>query len=93
MKIDWSKWKKVDFKNKKIELCSQDNVDKYTKQIEKLLKYMKFSGSLVTDESAMYDFMMEEKEINNLSKKIGFKISEEDKLVDIAKKMKSKEKK
>ena len=78
------------FKNKKIVLCSQKYTKKLQDKIDKILEYIGFSEALTTDESKLFDFCLTKTQIKNLSKKLGFKIDENDKLIEIAKKMELK---
>ena len=86
--------KKIDHKKtKEIELVSQEKVEIYAKEIEKLLKAMGHPEALVTDESLVSDFLdifdkqERMKQIEKIKKQIKIDIFPGDFLWEIAKRM------
>ena len=82
---------------KKFELASQDEIPKYEKEIAIILKALGHSEALVTDESAISDFlpflssMDRKEEFKKFKKKMAkynVDIDFQDYLIDVAKKMK-----
>jgi hypothetical protein len=75
-------------------IASQGEVEKHQENIEKLLKWLGHSEALVTDESTIKDFFVigegfkNVRRIGRVSRGVGFNVSPEDKLIDIAKRMK-----
>ena len=80
----------IDFSNIKFEMASQETSVKYKKEMDKLLKYLGSPEALVSDESKIWDFLLSEQKVDSISKKLGFKINNNDFLIDITKKMKRK---
>jgi len=85
------------FKNiKRIELASQDKIDKYPEEVLRLLKGLGFPEALVTDLSALTDFWTflsddeMQKKIRVLQKKLGVEVNKKDYLIDIIKRMVAK---
>jgi hypothetical protein len=62
---------------------------KHEKTIHRILwamepKKAEFIGSFITDESTLYDFPLNDKELDQLNRRIGWKCSEEDRLAELA---------
>lgn len=74
-------------KTKKIELVSQDEVNDYNDEIEQILRAINYPTALVTDESTIGDFMLKPKEIAKAAKKLKTIVSNDDYLIDIAKRI------
>lgn len=79
------------------ELASQDNVDKFEKEVSVVLKALGYTEYLVTDESAVSDFLPfsahREKCFNKFKKKmnsIGVEVNKNDMIIDVAKRIKDK---
>ena len=88
--VDFSKSKKLsfDFAKAKILLYTDKKVKKYLKEVALILSLLGHSEALVTDLSAISDFVPSDKVINKMSKTFGFKVKKSDLLIDIAKKIK-----
>ena len=77
---------------KRIEIASNNKIKKYDFEVIRILSALDgieegWGGSLLTDESMIADFCLSDTEINNLSKLLKVSISEDDKFVDVAKRM------
>jgi hypothetical protein len=77
---------------KQIEIASNNKIKKYDFEVIRILSALDgieegWGGSLLTDESMIADFCLSDTEINNLSKLLKVSISEDDKFVDVAKRM------
>ena len=77
---------------KRIEIASNNKIKKYDFEVIRILSALDgieegWGGSLLTDESMVADFCLSDTEINNLSKLLKVSISEDDKFVDVAKRM------
>ena len=79
-------------KNKKIELAPTDECEKYQEQIMKVLKVLGHDEALVTDMSSIGDFLdvfgskkQTQSRLKQISKKLGFEVSTNDLIVEVAK--------
>ena len=77
---------------KQIQIASNNKIKKYDFEVIRILSALDgieegWGGSLLTDESMIADFCLSDTEINNLSKLLKVSISEDDKFVDVAKRM------
>lgn len=72
---------------KKIIVASQDRAALVSEQIDKILEAIDISCAMVTDESQLYDFPVEEEECKEISEKLGVEVELSDRIVNIAERM------
>lgn len=78
----------------KFEMASQQSVDylsTYTELVMKIIEKISEippGSSWISDESTVGDFPIEDKELKLLEDELGFPVQYEDKIIDIAKKLK-----
>lgn len=75
-----------------ISLCSSENIENYDIEVDIILNALTFidvgfGDSLLTDESNISDFMLSEKDINWLSFELNIPLSGDEKILEIAKKI------
>ena len=86
-KLDWSKAKRIDlerFKNVKFEMASDDQIQKYVKEVDRVLTIFGHPEALVTDESTAWEFLTEENSLEQVSEDIGFKVYASDPICYLA---------
>ena len=76
---------------KKIVMASQDRTVLVGEQIDKILEAIDISCAMITDESRLYDFPVEEEECKEISEKVGVEVKFNDLIVDIAERMLQKQ--
>jgi len=70
-------------------MAGDDEVERLWPEIYKILEILGHTEALVTDESKIWDFTFFcPEKVREISDSIGFKITENDYLIDIAKKIK-----
>jgi hypothetical protein len=87
--FDFSKAEKVGdrFKGKQIVLAPQDKVEELSHYIALILEAIGHSEALVTDESTIYDFSLEQDEMERAIEELEMEFTTDDYLIDIAEKM------
>lgn len=81
----------MEFDKKKIVMASQDRAALVGEQINKILEAIDIPCAMVTDESQLYDFPVEEEECKEISEKLGVEVKLDDRIVDIAERMLQKQ--
>jgi len=76
---------------KKIVMASQDRTSLVGEQIDKILEAIDISCAMITDESRLYDFPVEEEGCKEISEKLGVEVKFNDFIVDIAERMLQKQ--
>ena len=77
----------TDYEGRKIVAASTEYVDKNASKMAKLLQMIGHPEAWVSDESDLGDFMLDTWELEQLCNKLGFKVSDGDRLLDIVRKM------
>lgn len=72
---------------KKIIIAPRKLIQPYYKEIDLLLHLLGFPEALVTDLSAIFDFCPTKRKMKSISKKLGFEVTDDEYLVDVAKKI------
>lgn len=62
----------------RVEFASQDTIEKYRQQVDRILDDIGFSTALVTDESRFSDFPLNEADYATLSRRYGFEVKRRD---------------
>jgi hypothetical protein len=71
----------------KIKLANQDLTTEYEKEINKILKVLGFPEALVTDESWLSDFALDDKKMAKVEKLANAHLRTNSTLIEIAQKM------
>jgi hypothetical protein len=74
-----------------INFGSTDLVDEYEFQIERILTVLGYPDAFVTDLSQLSDFIEDDKECIHISDNLGISVWANERLVDVAKRMKENE--
>ena len=75
------------FKGKKVLIEESSQVVSLQIKIDAILDAIGFPGAFVSDESMIADFYLDENDLVEASKKLGTKITDNDCLINIAKRM------
>ena len=75
-------------KNKNIVFASQENIKSLTQWVRVVLTAIGYPTAFVTDLSKVGDFCLEDDELQEVSEKLGFSVSHNDFVVDLARKLK-----
>lgn len=73
---------------KKIVLAPANKVGELRDEVRKVINAMGIESFLVTDESTIWDFDMDEEETQNLSKALGIPVSKNDYVWEVAQRLK-----
>ncbi len=87
---------KFDISKCKISFASSDKIDLYLEEADCVLRFLNHPEAMVTDLSTVGDFVMnyddeeDVKQLEKLSKKLGFEVKLNTTLVDICEKLRNK---
>ena len=68
----------------RIEIAAQDKIEDYRQQVDCVLRDIGFPEALVTDESCLSDFPLEDADYEWLSLQYGFEVGRRDRIAAVA---------
>jgi hypothetical protein len=68
-------------------LAPQDGVNCFPDEVDEIMKMLEIEPLFISDESAVYDFYLEDEIVEKASKSLGIPINENDLIVDIARRL------
>ncbi|MBM3129952.1 MAG: hypothetical protein FJ009_15185 [Chloroflexi bacterium] len=80
-------------KIKRIELAGRDKIESLGEYVDRVLEALGHPEALVTDESQVWDFTRDTNELKKIAKKLGFAITKNDYVWELAERCKNRAKK
>ena len=71
----------------RVELASQDKIEKYRHEVDRILSDIGFATALVTDESRFSDFPLNSEDYAKLSTRYGVEVNRRDGIAAIAERL------
>jgi len=72
------------FAGKTVEFAPQSRVQKFAAEVDRILDALGYPDALVTDESILWDFCLEDHELRQLGETLGVAVTKESVIADIA---------